>query len=275
MKNITHFLELWDLKSPEQIATTATSHVYKVKHNNETQILKIYTDLGRNCEGDAPYFFKACQGYGVAKITKFNKDAMLMAFIEGPVLKTLVNQQQDEQATHIIAKTLKSIHAAPQKYNFKFQTLEERFESLFKHAQSSAPDIIKHAANFAEKCLKTQKDIRLLHGDMHHENVIQNKDMEWLAIDPQPVIGDSAYDCANTLHNPHQTPELTENEDRLLKQTKVLGETLNINPKRIINYAYIHGCLSACWSEDDKTETFSKNLSIKTSEILKKHIKSM
>ena len=271
MKPADHFLSLWQLSQPDQIAETPTSNVYKIQRDGVTCILKIYTDLGRSCESDAPYFFTTCKGYSVANVIEFNEDAMLIEYIDGTVLKQFISEDKDEEATNIIAATLKAIHAAPQKYTHTFETLERRFLALFTHAEKDCPDIVKRAATFAKEMLAKQSDIRLLHGDMHHENVMQKADGTWVAIDPQPLIGDRAYDCANTLHNPHQTPALTENIDRLLGQAEILGKTLDIPSQKIIDFAFIHGCLSACWSEDDKTDTFSRSLAIRTSEVLEPH----
>lgn len=39
-----------------------------------------------------------------------------------------------------------------------------------------------------DELLAVNAPLVLLHGDLHHDNVIQNKD-EWLAIDPHGVIG--------------------------------------------------------------------------------------
>ncbi|MGB0719439.1 MAG: aminoglycoside phosphotransferase family protein [Bdellovibrionales bacterium] len=271
---LEQFCKRWNLQSPEQIATTPTSSVYKVIQSGETRILKLYTDLGRNCESEAPYFFKTCKGRGVADIYQFNDDGMVMEYITGKTLKSLIDENRDKEATQIIAQTLRAIHNAPQNYDHHFQTLEQRFESLFRHAAiSGTPDIVKRAAFLAKSMLRKQSETRLLHGDMHHDNIMQRDNGDWVAIDPQPLIGDPAYDCANTLHNPHQTPQLTENIDRLLKQAKILAQTLEISQQKIINYAYIHGCLSTCWSEDDGTDTFSKCLALKTSEILEPHAK--
>jgi len=268
---VGHFEALWDLMHPEKVAATPTSYIYKVHYQNHPAILKIYTDLGRNCESDAPYFFEPCSGHNVPRIFQFNDDAMLMEYINGPVLKEWIIQRKDEEATRIIGKTLSQLHSVPQKFTYNFETLETRFKALFAHAKRDVPDILKRAASFARTLLKNQKEIKLLHGDMHHDNVMQNNSL-WLAIDPQPLIGDRAYDCANTLHNPHQMPELTEDKERLLKQSQILGDIMMIDPQRIIDYAFVHGCLSACWSYDDDGESFSENLSLRTSAILEPYV---
>ena len=92
MKPLDHFLKLWSLSNPEELAQTPTSNVYTVTHKNKKAVLKVYTDLGRNCESDAPYFFEACKGHGVVDLIAFNDDAVLMEHANGIVLEDWVKE---------------------------------------------------------------------------------------------------------------------------------------------------------------------------------------
>jgi streptomycin 6-kinase len=51
----------------------------------------------------------------------------------------------------------------------------------------------------------------------------------------------------------------------------LLVEELGIDSQRIINYAYIYGCLSSCWSLDDKGN-YGEN-ALKTSALLEPLVK--
>ena len=270
MADPAQYAERWGLGEVTKLTETPTSTIYKAEKDNLPVILKIYTDLGRSCEKDGPAFLVATKGYGVVEMLEYDEGACLLKFLEGPELKFLVDENKDEEATTEIGKLLNTLHSAPVPKNHNFHDLEHRFEALFRHAKGDVPQIVKIAAEFARSKLPEQQDIRLLHGDMHHLNVMQHNG-EWVMLDPQPLIGDRAYDGANTLHNPHQRPELTENESRLLGQANILGEIMAIDPQRIIDYAFIHGCLSACWSKEDDDEEFEDSLAIKTSVILQPH----
>ena len=46
------------------------------------------------------------------------------------------------------------------------------------------------AVTILNHLLKTKTEEYLLHGDIHHENILQNNKDSWLFIDPQPVIGE-------------------------------------------------------------------------------------
>ena len=42
----------------------------------------------------------------------------------------------------------------------------------------------------------------LLHGDLHHGNVLSARRRPWLAIDPKGVVGERAFDAGALLYNP-------------------------------------------------------------------------
>ncbi len=265
------YCALWNLSEPSLIAKTNTSHVYKVAYQNISAVLKVYTELGRIHEAIGPQFLKECNGNGVIDVYEFNDEACFLYYVDGNEVLSLVEQEKDEEATLIIAQTLSKIHKTPIPKNHPYKTFDTHMRRLFEYApMDHAPNIVKRAAAFASSKIRKQIEISMLHGDMHHKNVMYDTQKGWLALDPQCVVGDRAYDCANTLHNPHQRPDLTEDKDRLLKQAEILGTELNITPQRIIDYAYIHGALSSCWTKEDNGHYGEDAL--RTSKILEPYI---
>src|SRR5438067_1309862 len=59
--------------------------------------------------------------------------------------------------------------------------------------------------------LATQVAPVLLHGDLHHENILAAARQPWLAIDPKGVVGEPAYEAGALLRNP--LPWLLEQPD--------------------------------------------------------------
>lgn len=198
---LQQYLKAWILSNANLIAKKPTSHVYKVKQGNSTCVLKLYTDLGRIHESIGPVFLETCKGNGVVGVINYNDEACLLEYIDGPELLTLVDDSKDEEATLIIAQTLNKIHKTPIPENHKFDDFNKHMlKSFDKTPIDDAPEIIKRAAKFAEKHIKNQQEICLLHGDMHHKNIMHHAEKGWVALDPQSLIGDRAYDCANTIH---------------------------------------------------------------------------
>jgi streptomycin 6-kinase len=91
----------------------------------------------------------------------------------------------------------------------------------------------------------------LLHGDLHHENVLAGERLPWIAIDPQGVIGEPAYEVGAFLRNP---PELVSKSglDRILKRrVDRFSEILSIDRKRIAGWGFSQAVLSGIWSFED------------------------
>src|SRR5690606_25597285 len=64
------------------------------------------------------------------------------------------------------------------------------------------------AATTAERLLANQRDRVVLHGDLHHDNVLDFGDRGWLAIDPKGLHGERTFDYVNLLRNPEDQTEL-------------------------------------------------------------------
>jgi streptomycin 6-kinase len=64
---------------------------------------------------------------------------------------------------------------------------------------------------FLDLCASVERRV-VLHGDLHHDNVLSATREPWLAIDPHGVVGDPGYDVGAMLYNPD--PDL--HDDALL-----------------------------------------------------------
>ena len=104
------------------------------------------------------------------------------------------------------------------------------------------------APALARRLLATSPPPRLLHGDLHHFNVLRNG-AEWVAIDPEGVTGDPAYECAAFLRNP--VPALGDDPDlrgRLRWRIRRLAEGLGEPPARIWGWGLVRTALCV-WND--------------------------
>ena len=98
----------------------------------------------------------------------------------------------------------------------------------------------------------------LLHGDLHHENILLDEERGWIAIDPKGVIGPRLMECGRYLHNVMQDeiPGISDIDDagdsQLLEifetRFKTFSEMLRADYWDIVASAYIDLVLSSCWS---------------------------
>jgi streptomycin 6-kinase len=94
-------------------------------------------------------------------------------------------------------------------------------------------------------------DERVLHGDIHHENIRRHPIRGWLAIDPKGLYGERTFDAANLLLNPAGMEAVTESEHRLLRTAGILADKMSLPVARLLSFIYVYAALSASWSVED------------------------
>lgn len=95
----------------------------------------------------------------------------------------------------------------------------------------------------------------MLHGDVHHGNVLRfgggdaDGDDDWRAIDPKGLVGDPGFDTANVLANP--TPAIALRPGRLARRARVIAEETGADLDAVLAWAEAWCALSAAWDADD------------------------
>lgn len=95
-------------------------------------------------------------------------------------------------------------------------------------------------------------DDRVLHGDLHHDNVLRVGD-DWKAIDPFGRIGDPGFDCGPMLYNPdppRRDPELLRLVPARIEQ---LADGYGMPVERVRAWGFVMGVLSEVWNADGGT----------------------
>lgn len=249
-QKLKYYLAEWNLSNPQLLTRTVTSHIYTVTHNTETVILKLLAPLETE-EQSGAVTLRHFAGCGAVHLLHSDPSAHLLEYAAGDELVTLVERGADEDATRIIAQVIKQLHGvsqdAPRDGLF---ALNRWFRALFNKSevdkQAGIQSIYVRGAGLAQRLLADQREVRVLHGDIHHRNIRQSS-RGWLAFDPKGLVGERTYDCANTLCNP-VIPEIVHNEIRLLTNAAILADTLALDLSRVLAFTYAYACLSASWS---------------------------
>jgi len=254
-ENLTHYLKAWNLSGPEALATTVTSHVYIVNVGGTRAVLKLLTDIGDE-EKTGAIALRYFDGHGAVRLLRSDDQAQLLEYADGDNLVSMVKRGDDEQAAGIIAEVLNQLHSTPEKPPLDgLVSLNRWFKFLFDKAEDDRKaginSIFIRAATHARHLLANPQNVRVLHGDIHHENIRYRDGRGWLAFDPKGLVGERTYDAANTLCNPMNMPELVENETRILTIASILAQKMGIELDRMLSFLYIYTCLSASWTISD------------------------
>jgi streptomycin 6-kinase len=89
----------------------------------------------------------------------------------------------------------------------------------------------------------------LLHGDLHHGNVLASAREGWVAIDPKGVPGEPAYEVAGAvysgLYSLAASPPLLQR--RLNRRLDPFAQMLGVDRARLQAWAFVKALLSAFW----------------------------
>ncbi len=270
---LDEYLKKWDLSDPQPLATTASSHVYTVTFEGTRVVLKLITEYGFE-EREGAIALRYFDGHGAVRLLRDDEHAHLVEYVVGDDLVSMVRNGGDDEATAIIGDVLNQLHQPNSKpLPDNLTGLKRWFRSLFERAttdqQNGLNTIYTRAAPLAEKLLNDPRDVRVLHGDIHHENIRYHAERGWLAFDPKGLIGERTYDIANTLYNPFKVQGVAQNEARLLRTSRLLADQLAIEHSRVLAFVYIYGCLSTSWYESDGEDA---SYSLKIVELVEPHV---
>jgi len=249
---LEHYCGKWGLEKPALLAKTLTSDVYKVKLGGEDAALKILSEAGRKFESKGAAVLRCFGGNGATRLLNADEGAHLLEYISGSPLKTLVEQGNDDAATETLCELIAKLHSYTGPCPTELISMERNFRSLFERAGGPGEGpLYEKGAKLARELIASANDLRVLHGDLHHENVLQHPQRGWLAIDPQCLFGERTYDLANAFYNPSGFAGLLSAPERIARMAETFSRRLQIERSRILQYAFAYGCLSASWHTED------------------------
>lgn len=245
---LDHYLKKWNLAKATHLTSTTTSLIYKVSKNGSDAILKLLSEEGRRDEAAGAEALTVFAGVGAVELLEADDGAHLLEYVEGKSLLDLVDAGEDQRALAVIIETIEKLHSQDRYIDKEnFTDLKKRFRSLFNPDLANGR-LFQKARNVAEHLLSNPKNSGLLHGDIHHENILESSIRGWLAIDPKGLYGEKTYDYANTLMNPNCREELVQDRARLLRRIDTIIKKTTLERSRLLAFFFCHSCLSAVWS---------------------------
>ena len=110
---------------------------------------------------------------------------------------------------------------------------------------------LEKAKALRNKLLSTTSQTVLLHGDLHHDNILQHGD-EWVVIDPKGVMGEPAYEVAAFIRNPICELLATNNAvDIIDHRIHAFSEILGLDRQRIHDGCFVQAVLAWVWALED------------------------
>jgi streptomycin 6-kinase len=196
---------------------------------------------------------QAFEGFGAAQLIAQEDGVLLLErAVPGNALKSYFPQQEDA-AIRIAANLIKRLHQAtipPQDHTFPHLS---EWLAVFDQDWAIPSHTLQKARDCRDHLLETSPTSILLHGDLHHDNILQNGD-DWIAIDPKGVMGDPAYDTTAFIHNP--IPILLDRDpdqawSLIQNRARCFAQSLDIPLERILSWCFVKAVLCWIWDLED------------------------
>jgi streptomycin 6-kinase len=186
-------------------------------------------------------------GDGAARVLAQEGDALLLERAMGHrSLARMARNGQDDEASRIICAVAARLHTPRGEPPPELIPLSRWFEELWPAAPRYG-GILAQAAKTARELLAAPQEVVPLHGDLHHDNVLDFGPRGWLAIDPKRLIGERAFDFANIVRDPELDFDLVTAPGRLARQASVLAEAARLDRVRLLKWILAFAGLSAAW----------------------------
>ncbi|MFC4356242.1 aminoglycoside phosphotransferase family protein [Chryseomicrobium palamuruense] len=101
-------------------------------------------------------------------------------------------------------------------------------------------------ARAAQQRLNQLNQDTILHGDMHHENILWDETRGFTIIDPKGVIGHAYYDCVQFLFNKNESVE------EFAEKVKLLSDEYNFDQQELLDAIKALGMVYLLWAYEDK-----------------------
>lgn len=190
-----------------------------------------------------------------------NLGALLLEKIEPGTPLTSIQRKDDEYATLLAADLLKNLPVSPPD-DETFPTVAEWGE-VFQRVKAVGrnplpPNVLEKAQSLLGELEQGKTSEALLHGDLHHDNILFDDQRGWLSIDPKGVIGDPLFNAARFLNNPRPDLIQMESPEKITeRRLEILSSIFNSDRYQLAAWAFVDCILSACWLIESGGETIN------------------
>lgn len=240
------YLARWDLTPDGDPITTHSSVLLPVRRDGMPAMLKIAREAEERSGARLMVWWN---GMGTARVLHHDGDALLLERALGDGnLVAMARSGRDDDATRIICTVAANLHTPRGLPLPALIPLSHWFKEL-EPAAARHGGILVHAAATARELLADPQDLVVLHGDIHHANILDFGPRGWLAIDPKGLVGERGFDFANIFRNPDLA--IATAPGRLARQARVVAEAAGLNRVRLLKWVLAFAGLSAAWHLGD------------------------
>jgi streptomycin 6-kinase len=246
---VADLLDEWDLSVDGHLMHGYCSLVVPVRTaESGPAVLKVSIDFDDESEFEH-LALQRWQGEGTVLLLRADphRRAMLLERLHPRDLTTV----GDDEACEVVARLYRRIHvpALPQLHTVT--SYVERWAADLHALPADAPI----PRRMREQCLSLARDFvgdpasvgSIVHGDLHHMNVLAGDREPWLAIDPKPMSGDPHYEPAPMLWNRWDDIAAGDVRENLRSRFHTITDAAGLDEDRARDWVVVRMVLNASW----------------------------
>ena len=227
----------------------------------EKAVLKVgfpHDDFSAEMEALAIY-----EGRGINRLIDCDKalNAMLLERLRPG--KMLDSVETAGERSEITARILQELHATPPPSNHTLPHFMDWIQGAFDDARSCKDP--ERARGYIEQIprvesmmgilMEPEEPQMLLHGDLHHWNILSDADRGWMAIDPKGVMGASCLDVGRFINNAMGFGQTAAEKREILREAvMVFSDVLGENEERMFAGAFCDKIMGSSWGLKQKPD---------------------
>ncbi|MGH3697832.1 MAG: aminoglycoside phosphotransferase family protein [Pseudonocardiaceae bacterium] len=219
----------------------------------------------------APIGLRVWNGDGVVRLLDHDPDTGTMLLERLDATRPLSSVAEDTAALQILAELLARLVAVPAPQDLRH--LADIAAAMLEQVPRAVPalrdpaeqQLVRTCASAVAELIGEPGD-RLLHWDLHYDNILAGQREPWLAIDPEPLAGDPGFDLLPALDNRWDEVVMTADVARaVLRRFDLLTEVLGLDRHRATGWTLGRVLQNALWDiEDGETALAPTQLAIAT-----------
>ena len=234
-----------------------------IDSNNRAVVIKVGCD--KDLTTNEAKMLKYFKNYGAIDLFDFSKKnnaLLLKQAIDGKTLKSLYPKHIDF-VIDIYANIIKQIDNNPLLPASEFQPIDLWLKVIDKVSSTKIDKkLLEKAIELKSTLLNSMKNPKLLHGDLHLDNILRNNE-NWLFIDPKGIVGEIEFEIAN--FDIFSKSEIkTANSKIFQERIEKIALKTTKSYQRIRDWIFVRLILSAAWYiesfENPETELKLANL---------------
>lgn len=244
---IQFYLNKWELELISPVENLSYNYILQVKDAAGTPAILKLGIAGDSVENEIRTLH-LYDGNGCVKLLKEDAKggAMLLEHLLPGIM--LVPEKDEKLAVKHFAQVWKTIRR-PAPPNANNQSIAEWIKAFDLRTSSISSQHIQQAKAYFTEIMNASTGEELLHGDLHHENILYDHTRGWVAIDPKGVIGDRYFDVIAFLTN--QLFHKENPKEVLQKRVDLLCEALEFDKERLLKAGFVMSMLFTCWGIED------------------------